>query len=156
MKEIPVTGGHVALVDDEDYDFLSKFSWSSHKPRRSNTVYARRFVSKGAYELMHREVLKGESRVDHRDGNGLNNCRLNLRPCTQAQNMGNMEKVKSHSSRYKGVHFYKRLNKWMAYICPNYSKVHLGYFDSENDAASAYNHAAQQHFGEFAKLNQIA
>lgn len=90
--------------------------------------------------------------VDHIDGNRLNNVRTNLRICTNAENIRNRKAVKG---KYKGVHFSKKLNKWVAQITTNYKCKHLGCFGSEKEAALAYNEAAIELHGEFAYLNKI-
>jgi len=95
------------------------------------------------------------NQLDHKDGNGINNSIDNLRPATQTQNMGNARKRERTSSIYKGVCFYKALRKWHAYININYKRTHLGYFENEMDAAKAYNRAAVDKFGEYARLNTI-
>lgn len=157
MKAIQVTGNFTTLVDDQDYEFLSQYRWCFTKTPRSHTVYARRFISKGVYALMHRDILgvgKGEY-VDHIDGNGLNNQRSNLRLCNQSANGGNSQKHRISSSRYKGVSYNARRKKWYAYICPNRTYVHLGVFMEEREAALAYNRAAVEYFGEFARLNEV-
>lgn len=159
MKHIKMSGGYLSLVDDEDYYDLIKFRWTYQKAikGRSKVVYAKRFIRKGEYEFMHRRIMKAEKGrcVDHIDGNGLNNCRSNLRMCSQKENSANTRKHKSSSSRFKGVHFYARYRSWMAYICPNRRKIHLGYFKTEEEAAQAYNKAALLYFGEFARLNEV-
>lgn len=89
--------------------------------------------------------------VDHWDGNGLNNCRKNLRVCTKQQNNMNTKKRSNRSSKYKGVHF--RAGRWLAQIQVAGKKKHLGTFEEEADAALAYNFAATELFGPFARLN---
>jgi len=107
---------------------------------------------------MHRIIMdaeKGEE-IDHRDGNGLNNQRCNLRLCTHRQNLMNRRKThKRCSSKFRGVSWEKRSGKWCAQIMIHYRHIHLGYFDDEVLAALAYNEAATKHFGEFAHLNEI-
>ena len=90
--------------------------------------------------------------TDHRDGCGLNNQRHNLRTATRTQNNQNRKSLNG-SSRFTGVCKNNRDGKWKAYICVNKKRNHLGYFSSECDAAQAYNFAAIDAFGEFARLN---
>ena len=104
--------------------------------------------------LMHDLILPTEKDVDHRDRNPLNNRRLNLRLATRSQNLANT-RSRSGSSRYKGVCFSRREQKFRAYIVVNYKQIHLGYFDSDLDAARVYNEAAREHFGAFALLNDV-
>ena len=87
--------------------------------------------------------------VDHKDGNPMNNDHTNLRWCDHSNNLGNARKRRSASSRFKGVSWVKPLRKWVAY----FKRECLGYFDSEEEAAQAYNKRATEVFGEFAKLN---
>jgi hypothetical protein len=109
---------------------------------------------------MHRllvEVNLGQE-VDHINGNGLDNRKENLRVCTKSQNLGNQKKTKLYggvatSSKYKGVSWDKRVQKWVAKIGINGKRVYLGLFEDEEKAAEAYNKAALEYFGEFALLN---
>jgi len=100
--------------------------------------------------LLHRLILDIPDSMegDHKDGNGLNNRRDNLRPATHSDNMHN-SCSKRGTSKFKGVHFYKQTNKWRAGI----ASKHLGYFHNETDAALAYDAAARKYFGEFARPN---
>lgn len=157
MKIIPLTQGKVALVDDRDHAVLSRYSWIAVKDRR--TFYAVRAVmvakNKQKNVPMHREIIGGTSKIDHRDGDGLNNQRHNLRPASTRQNGQNRRKFASASSRFKGVSFHARDGRWQARIKAGATRIQLGYFDAELDAARAYNDAARKHFGEFANLNDI-
>lgn len=155
-KELELTQGKFALVDDEDYDWLNRWKWYAHI--KSKKFYAVRSFGKrpnraGMY--MHRLILntsKGDV-VDHIDGNGLNNQRNNLRLCTQAENVRNQSLKLVNTSGYKGVHWQKNMNKWVARITFNYKKIHLGYFDTPLEASRAYDEKAKELFGEFAKTN---
>ena len=158
MKEIPLTQGKVALVDDEDYAELSQYSWYALKGR--HTWYAARntptVAGKKTTMRMHRQILgaSSERQVDHRDGDGLHNWRTNLRYCTNGQNQSNLHYKKAGcTSRHKGVSWYRRFGKWQAAIRVNGKSMNLGRFDDEDDAARAYNAAALRLFGEFACLN---
>ena len=91
--------------------------------------------------------------VDHKDRNSLNNHLSNLRWCTRKENDQNRSKRKNTSSVYKGVHFYKKANKWRAKIKHNGQQIHLGYFSDESEAGSAYDRKAKELFKEFAVLN---
>jgi hypothetical protein len=154
VKQISLTRGMVALVDDEDFDFLSQFSWSAWKTPHHNTWYAvARKEGRNVY--MHRLLLDAPPgiEVDHRDGNGLNNQRKNLRYASRSEQMMNTQKMKGKSSKYKGVSWYKRYSKWMARVKKNGKYVFLGYFDDEEAAAQAYDVKARELFGEYARLN---
>jgi hypothetical protein len=153
MKEIALTRGYVALVDDEDYAWLSQSRWACLK-----IGYASAKID-GKQCYMHRIITGAQpgQYVDHIDGNKLNNQRTNLRLCTCRQNHWNKPKQTTHKqwkgqrSIYKGV---ERIpNKWRARIKANGERIHIGVFDSEIEAAKAYDRMATKHFGEFAYLN---
>lgn len=158
FKQIPLTQGKVALVDDADFERLNQWKWRSEKRGRTfraiRTAYSPETMKRKTV-LMHRQILKATSRqeIDHRNGNGLDNRKQNLRFCTHYQNLGNARKRKNCSSKYKGVSWCKRTQKWLSQIMHNYKNIHLGSFDSEIKAAKAYNKAAIKYFGEFACLN---
>ena len=147
MKEIFLTQGQVALVDDIDYERLNCFKWCAQKDK--NTFYARRYLSKKngkSYMIqMHHEILgippKGLI-TDHRDGNGLNDQRENLRFVTYKQNNQNRKNQES-SSKYPGVCWYKTTNKWIANIRINGKQKHLGFFADELEAFEAYRKAVE-------------
>lgn len=154
MKTIALTQGRVALVDDADFERLNQWTWCAWKHR--NTFYAQRArrVSEGksGVVFMHQEVCcKG---ADHKNGNGLDNRRSNLRPCTASQNSANQPLQKGNRSGFKGVSWQGgRLNKWTAQVQVLGKKIHLGCYSDKEDAARAYDAAAREHFGEFAQLN---
>ena len=153
MKKIKLTQEREALVDDIDYEELNKYKWYY------GGGYARRDTreSDGTRKrlLMHREIISSDTCVDHIDGNGLNNQRHNLRVATYQQNNTNRRKQDGFTSKYKGVAWCKRENKWRAYIKINGKFKSLGYFDNEIIAAKKYNQIAQELFGEYALLNII-
>ena len=160
MKEIPLTGRHargkVALVDDEDYPLLSCFSWSAYdKGSDGKYWYARgwdRLVESRRRVDMHRLVM-GFPRgleIDHRNGNGLDNRKDNLRVATAAQNQAN-QRSRRGASKYKGVH--KSEKGWRARLSFHQRKISLGYFDTEEEAARAYDETAKLLWGDFAKVN---
>jgi len=158
MGTIPLTQGFVALVDEEDVYFLSQWKWHVFKEQYTN--YAARGVRQGGRVktiLMHRLLLTAPQgkQVDHRDHNGLNNTRANLRLCTQNENQHNRRKNSHSLSQYKGVTWWERLHKWRGEIRLNGKWMYLGYFDNEEDAARAYDKAASLLFGEFARLNKV-
>jgi len=158
MKVIPVSRNLLALLDDEDYELISKWKWSALPGK--NTFYARRLVAvrgtgKRKNILMHRLVTNvgDDKEVDHRDGNGLNNQKSNLRICNPSQNSQNCQRYKNNTSGVKGVSFRKDRGVWVAEITCSGKKYYLGYFQNINDALLAYNNAAKQLHGEFAKPN---
>jgi hypothetical protein len=139
-----------ALVDDEDYERVSQFNW--YADIHEFVIYAR--MTNGSRILMH-TFITGFKMTDHKDNDGLNNQRSNLRQVTVAQNMMNSRKKRNASSKFKGVYLAKYANKWCTQIYINHKSNHVGYFNSEIEAALAYNKAAKKHFKEFAKLNTI-
>ncbi len=162
MKEISLTQGYVAIVDNEDYEELMRHKWYAHRDSRTGTWYAQRNVPQGngkqTTSPMHRVILgagPGEE-VDHRNGDGLDNRRSNVRLCTKAQNTANRRKRRDAcSSRFKGVARHKATGKWRARIMCGGKPKYLGLFADEIEAARVYNAAALKHFREFALLNVI-
>lgn len=155
MKEIQLTQEKVALVDDDDYKWLSGWKWYA-QCSRGERWYVVRNLNPGRI-LMHRLILNPPLgyECDHIDGNGFNNQRGNLRVCTTAQNQYNQIPQNGVSSKYKGVSRHKPARKWRVKIRLNGKQIHLGVFHSEIDAAKAYNQAAIKYFGDFARLNVI-
>ena len=153
MRQITLTKGLSAQVDDEDFDKLNRHKWRAWKGRTHSTFYAIRSESGGRVVLMHREIMLGVDRIDHQDGNGLNNQRSNLRSCSESQNQANRRKRSGCSSTFKGVTWDKQQKRWRAQITQQYKHKTLGTFSSEEEAARAYDAEARMVFGEFAKLN---
>ena len=105
MKEIKMTNGGVAMVDDVDFDYISKWKWYKFKPTRGKTFYAKRTTDD---KLMHRLILNitdSNIFIDHKNHDGLNNIRENLRVATSSQNNANIESHKDGTSKYLGVSF---------------------------------------------------
>ena len=161
MKEIQLTQGKVALVDDEDYEYLNQWKWCLRGTGLGKFYAIRGFSkskksNKGSISL-HRQLMKPEKGyvIDHLDGNTLNNQKHNLRICTQSQNCSNQKISKSNTSGYKGVIYSQPSNKYYARITFNKKFLHLGSYIDPKDAARAYNEAAIKYHGEFANLNKI-
>ena len=159
LKRIPLTQGKYALVDDEDYGWLIQWKWHIHTSKNTPyTYYAVRYNPKNPKQQisMHRLIMNvtKEQRVDHKNRNGWDNRRSNLRFCTPTENNGNRIANK-HSSKYKGVGWYSRNKRWRARITFNKKQYFLGHFENENEAARAYNKGAVKYFGEFARLNDV-
>ncbi len=153
MKEIRLTQGKVALVDDEDFEWLSKQKWNAHKIRE--TWYATRHGADGSF-YMHRVIMNAptDKLVDHIDGNGLNNQKGNLRIASNAENLWNQGRHKNNTSGYKGIYLDKRCNKWAVQIRANRSSPQcMGYFETAEEAARVYDNAAKKLHGKFARLN---
>ncbi len=159
MKQIPLTQGQVALVNDVDYKYLNQWKWCYNQGYVVRN--SRKSKTKRTIILMHRIIaermslnIKGKD-IDHIDMNTLNNRRSNIRIATRSQNQSNRNKQQNNTSGYKGVGWKKQINKWQAYIAINRHQFHLGYFTSKIQAAKAYNEAAIKYFGPFAKLNEV-
>ena len=163
MKQIPLNTktfkGHYTLVDDEDYEWLSQWRWST-----TSNGYVRRAGLKceGSFWRrhirMHRQimgVMSVKTHVDHINHNPLDNRRCNLRVCTAAQNQANEKLSVNSVSGYKGVCWHRVAGKWRATIHVNKKSIHLGLFVNKTDAVCAYNKAAKKHFGVFALLNEV-
>lgn len=153
MKQIPLTQGKVALVDDADFQHFNQWKWHYHHGYAERTEYigGDGYKSKAVY--MHNEIMQPPvgMEVDHRDGDGLNNQRYNLRNSTHAQNSTNRGKRSDNTSGYIGV--YKYNNGWMAQLMKDGEYVLSKAFPTAIEAARARDKAAREHFGEFAILN---
>ena len=156
VAKIPLTQGKVAIVDKEDYKRLAKYSWSYDS---NGYAYRRKTIEpyKSVLVSMHREILeyipKGKV-VDHKNRNKLDNRKENLRITTQSYNAANSPPRKG-TSKFKGVHWGNRYNKWIAKIEKEGKFYRLGHYDCEINAAIAYNKKALELFGEFAYLNNV-
>ncbi len=152
MKYIKLTQGKYAAVDDEDYSHINQWKWCLM--RTKTKCYAVRAKNKRLV-LMHRVILlppEGVA-VDHRDGNGINNTRGNLRQCTTSQNAMNQKGHSDSMSGYKGVTWHNIGNSWQAAIMLNGRHIHIGLFFCLIKAAKAYDKKAKELHGEFANLN---
>jgi hypothetical protein len=152
MKYIPLTQGKYAIVDNKDYGVLNEYTWYAHKGRK--TFYAR--SSKGQY--MHRFILEVKERyieVDHKNGNGLDNRRKNLRKTTRQQNSWNNGGYGKTASGYKGVYKCSSCKNFVVRIKYKNKSLYLGHYSTAKEAALAYNEAVVILRGEFAKLNKI-
>jgi hypothetical protein len=158
MKNIPVGKGQVALVDDDDYEWITHWRWHLNQDG-----YAIRKVyingrKEGSYSVfMHRMLIgtPANMHTDHINGVPLDNRKTNLRVCKMMDNFKNRKVYKSNTSGYKGVHLHTRLKRWVARISVDGKRIHLGLFDDPKDAAAAYNLAAIKYHGKFARLNII-
>lgn len=156
MALIELTKGAFAIVDDDDVELLSRFSWQLNADGYAvaNVGVGRAHVT---IERMHRMIMQAPSGmdVDHITGNRLDNRKCNLRLATRSQNLQNSRKRTGCSSIFKGVHWMKDNLKWRAKIKVNGKTLSLGCYSDEKQAAKAYNEAAKLYFGDFAMLNEI-
>ena len=145
---IPLTKGKFALVDPENYEMLMQWQW-----HYISGGYAVRKPKESIY--MHRIIMKTPIGMDtdHINGDKLDNRKSNLRIVTRSQNRMNQHKPRKN--KYKGVSFSEKENKWQASLGTRDNRIWAGYHDTQEEAARAYNAAAKQHFGEFAKLNDV-
>lgn len=148
----------VVLVDDEDYPWISTYTWQYNKyvtrmdgtGKERTSIYLHKQIA-----ITHNLIKTIDSIVDHKNRNTLDNQKHNLRPCTKAQNQANSSKSLGKSSQFKGVCWDSGRRKWMASIRVDRIMKNLGRFEIEQDAAIAYNNAAREYFGEYANLNAI-
>lgn len=163
MKKILVThkkyGDRYALIDDEDYEYLSKFTWSLKKTSTNEYPRCNIWINgKRTSKQMHKLIFPNYKMIDHINGDGLDNTRKNLREVTKAQNNRNARKASDATrSKYKGVCLDKgsKKNPFRAYITVDYKRINLGQYSTEEKAAEVYNQAAIKYFGEYAKVNEI-
>lgn len=151
---IPLTKGESTKIDTEDLNRITRYKWYFDRG------YARRrFECNGVQRCMHmhREILQAPDgfEVDHINGDTLDNRKANLRLVTRRENQFNSSSHMGSTSKFKGVFWYKHLQRWRVRLCIDRKSKHIGYFDDEVEAAKAYNVAALNIYGEYAKLNLI-
>lgn len=159
MKKIEITGveGKTAIVDDEDYERVSKHTWRT-RDLEHQTFYARATINNKTVTLHHFIYGKPpEGKItDHKNNNGLDNRKDNLRFVTPRQNNINSKPRKGCSSKYKGVSWKTRDECYEVYIFPEKGKrKYLGRTRDEEEAAKMYNEAAKKYYGEYAYLNDV-
>ncbi len=149
MKEIKLTQGYVALIDDEDFEKVSQYTWFVEKRRQ------RRYARNKIVGYLHRFIMNTpkELEVDHKDWNGLNCQKVNLVNTTRSRNAQNQSRA---LNKLVGVYLDKRDNRIFSSICVNYKNICLGTFSTQLEAAKAYNIAALQYFGSNARLNEVS
>jgi len=162
MKLIPLSqnskenkGKYFAMVDDEDYDYLMQWNWSVSNQQNKSIYAVKGGYANGKNEnkiRMHRLILgitDSEILVDHKDGNGLNNQRSNIRVATRSQNNSNRRPYGVF--KYLGVYF--NHGKWVGYVTVDRKRIYTDRFENEDDAARARDILAKKMQGEFANLN---
>ena len=155
MKEINLTKGYKTVVDDIDFEWLSEFKWYACLDG-DNKYVSVRSNHKGTVLFMSRLILSAYSKdihVDHINRDPLDNRRCNLRLCTLQQNRCNVGVNRLNTSGYKGVNYYKITRKWAARIGAKGKRRHIGYFNTAEEAAQAYDKEALEVHGDFAFLN---
>jgi hypothetical protein len=160
-RKLHLSNGLFVWVDVGDFNWLSNYKWG-YNWFENNNGYARRWgmdaFGRITNILMHREIISCPLglQVDHINHNTLDNRRSNLRIVVKHQNMANARKtLHPRSSKYKGVTWYKAYGKWTSNIMRNGVRYHLGYFNSEDEAAMAYNQKAIEVSAEYSELNTI-
>jgi hypothetical protein len=154
---IPLTQGQTAIVDLEDFEWLSQWNWYAHWCPDTRSFYAGRTIrlKKGTATIRINRVIihcSDEEEVDHKNHDTLDNRRGNLRKCSKTQNVRNARLGIKNTSGFRGVHLHKP-GKWRASIAVDGRKKHIGLFNSPIKAARAYDAVAQKMHGEFASLN---
>lgn len=154
MKSIELSQGYYTVVDNENYDELSKHKWYCKNGYAVRNIYKK---GKGKTIHMHRVINNTpvELQTDHIDGNPLNNQKSNLRTVSNQENMFNRRSNKNATSRFKGVSYHKLYHLWQVTSKYCWKKIFLGYFKNEIDAAITYNNFAIEHHGECARLNVV-
>lgn len=154
IVEVPLSQGLVALIDAADAERVLAHKWTAR--RSVNTFYALRNIyhrGEPRRTVFLHAFLTGYLLTDHRNGNGLDNRRANLREATRTENNRNVGQRSDNTSGFKGVSWNKQRQKWVAYIMIDKRQRFLGHYDNPEDAAHAYDAAAREGFGEFAWVN---
>jgi hypothetical protein len=159
MKQIQLTKGKFAIVDDVDFEWLSQWKWYSNNSKWGD--YAnRQKMEKGkiTHFYMHREIMKYYGYkiegffIDHINHNSLDNRKENLRLVNDSQSQ--MNRKITNKVGFKGVNLYRN-GKWRAFSKINQKQIHLGYFNTKEEAAQVYNNFAIKNFKEYAFINKI-
>ncbi len=151
MKKISLTQGKYAIVDDEDFEYLSQWKWCVDKTTYGTFIAVRWDKNHKSNMRLHRLVVDAPDgmQVDHINHDTLDNRKKNLRVVTCQQNQQNQKPRSNTTSKFKGVCFRQREQKWIAKISENHKQIHLGYFDTEEEAARVYRKKAKELYGEY-------
>lgn len=155
---IPISGGTAfAIIDAEDEEVMRQLNWTRFLKRGVKTAYAYSWIKdvdgNRKQVKMHRLLFPEWKVIDHINGDGLDNRRSNLREVTHAENLQNRGMQTNNKSGYKGVHWHKKDRRWHAEIRANKRRHYLGSFATAIEAAKAYDRAAQEYHGAFARMN---
>lgn len=154
--EIGLKHGRFAFIDDEDEPLVRQYGWwiALSRSAGGGVEYARGYIRGQRKQPLMHNLLTGLSLVDHINGDGPDNRRVNLRAATRSQNQWNRRKIyKPTSSRFKGVSMHPQVGRWTVNISQARAKHFVGLFDDEVEAALAYDAAARSRFGSFAAVN---
>jgi hypothetical protein len=161
VVQIPIGHGRFALINECDAPAILPFRWHMHGSKTHPKRYAATSVAANCkcgrgVILMHRMLL-GAKEIDHKNGNGFDNRRSNLRPSSRSGNLVNRGRrvLRKDGGKFKGVYWHACSRKWHAKLTVKGQKLFIGHFTSEEEAARAYNKAAFQAWGHLAKLNQF-
>jgi hypothetical protein len=154
-EEIQLSHGKIAIVDDNDFEWLSQWKWSYNGHGYAERVICRNGIQ--SHIIMHRLIINTPDNMDtdHINHNGLDNRRCNLRVCTPSQNQANQRMRSDNTSGRIGVSWKKQKGKYESYIRHNGKLLYLGSFDDINKASDVYQLKAKELFGEFAEINRI-
>jgi hypothetical protein len=149
--------GYPVIIDDEDYDRISKLTWHINKRNETKSCFyfQSRLPVTRKYIVLHRFILKvtdSDMIVDHINGDGCDNRKSNLRLCTQNDNTKNCRTYYRNTSGYKGVSFDKCAHKYRAQIQVNKKKITIGFYDDPKEAYNAYCEASKKYHGEFGRV----
>ena len=158
-KEIELTNGMKALVDDEDYDNLLNYKWRCLKNGKTHyAIFGKRINGKYINIWMHRMIMNAKDRkseVNHINHNGLDNRKENLRITTHDKVIIQSQVSDKKQSKYKGISYHKPTNKWRARININGKTTYLGYYNNEIEAAKSYEKKAIELYGEYAHVTTL-
>lgn len=159
VKKIPLTQGLYARVGAQDYAWIGQWKWTADRRKHYDLWYAVRVIKRedgkwGKKIYMHRLILQAlpGQEIDHKDNDGLNNTRKNLRFATRAENNHNTRMRISNTSGFKGVSWDKNMNLWQAKITIRRQQIHLGRYDSPQDAYAAYCQASKHYHKDFGRI----